>query len=192
MGLGPTHTISLKAARARAHAARLLLLDGIDLLERKRAARDAAVLEAAKNITFATLTAQYLAAHEAKWKDPRHSRKFMASMRTYVFPTIGNMSAAMIDETLVLKILAPIWRTTTETANRLRNRIEAVLDYAAAAKLRKGDNPARWAGNLEYLLPRPARLLRAHIMRPCLTLRSPHSSPGYGPCRAPLLALSSS
>jgi integrase len=158
MGLGPTHTISLKAARERAHAARVLLLDGVDPLAQKRAARDAAALEAAKNITFATLTSQYIASHEAKWRDPRHSRKFLAGMRAYVYPTIGNMPVALIDETLVLKCLTPIWRTKTETASRLRSRIEAILDYATAAKLRKGDNPARWAGNLAYLLPAPDKI----------------------------------
>jgi integrase len=158
MGLGPTHTISLKAARERAHAVRLLLLDGIDPLAQKRALREQRVLEAAKNINFATLTAQYISSHEAKWKDPRHQRKFLAGMRAYVYPTIGNMPVAMIDETLVLKCLEPIWRTKTETASRLRSRIEAILDYATAAKLRKGDNPARWAGNLAYLLPAPDKI----------------------------------
>jgi integrase len=158
MGLGPTHTISLKAARERAHAARLLLLDGIDPLAQKRAVREQRALEAAKNINFATLTSQYIAAHEAKWKDLRHSRKFIAGMRAYVFPTIGSISVAQIDETLVLKCLEPIWRTKTETASRLRSRIEAILDYATAAKLRKGDNPARWSGNLAYLLPAPDKI----------------------------------
>jgi integrase len=75
-----------------------------------------------------------------------------------VFPTIGNMPVALIDETLVLKCLEPIWRTKTETASRLRQRIEAILDYATAAKLRKGDNPARWSGNLAYLLPAPDKI----------------------------------
>jgi integrase len=158
MGLGPTHTVSLKLARERAHAARLLLLDGKDPLAQKRAARDAAALAAAKDVNFATLTEQYIAAHEARWKDPRHSRKFLAGMRAYVYPVIGNMPVALIDETMLLKIFQPIWRTKTETANRLRRRTEAILDFASARKLRKGDNPARWAGNLAYLLPAPDKI----------------------------------
>jgi integrase len=160
MGLGPLHTISLKEARERARAARQLLLDGIDPLEHKRAERDRRALEAAKNVSFETCAQQYVTAHESKWQNAKHHRQFMSTMRDYVFPTMGALPVAMIDETLVLKCIRPIWTIKTVTASRVRNRIEAVLDYATAAKLRKGDNPARWTGNLEYLLPAPDKIAR--------------------------------
>jgi integrase len=153
MGLGPTHTVSLKLARERAAAQRLLLLDNIDPLDKRRSDRAAAALAAAKNVTFAVVTQQYFAAHESRWTNRKWREQFLSTMRTYAMPTLGALPVAMVDEASVLKCLRPIWTTKSVTAARVRKRVEAILDYASASRLRAGDNPARWKGNMEHLLP---------------------------------------
>ena len=157
MGLGPLHTIGLREARERAHTARVLLLDGIDPLEHKRAERDRLAAEAAKNVTFRQCAELYYAAHADGWNNAKHRAQFLNTLRDYAYPVIGSISVATVNEAMVLKALTPIWKTKTTTAKRVRNRIAAVLDYAAAAKLRTGSNPARWEGHLEFLLPKLER-----------------------------------
>jgi integrase len=158
LGLGPLHTVSLKAARERARNARLQLLDGIDPLEAKVARRAAAALEAAKALTFEEAVRQYFDGHERKWGNAKHRHQFMASMKAYAFPKIGNLPVAAIDTGLVLKVIEPIWATKTETANRVRRRIEHVLDWATVRGYRAGDNPARWRGYLSQALPARQKL----------------------------------
>src|SRR5262245_34817482 len=153
MGLGAVHTVGLKEARDRAYAARRLLLDGIDPLESKRTERDRRAAEAAKNVTFRECAQAYYAAHEGAWGH-EHRQQFLNSLKSYAFPVIGSVAVAAVDEALVLKVLTPIWKEKTVTAKRVRNRIAAVIDYAAAAKYRSGTNPARWEGHLEFLLPK--------------------------------------
>jgi integrase len=152
MGLGAVSNFTLAEARQRARNARQLLTDGIDPLERKRK------LQAARDVTFKQCAEQYFAAHADKWSNAKHRQQFTSTMRDYVYPTIGAMIVSTIDEPIILRTLAPIWKTKTTTAKRVRNRIAAVLDYAAAAKFRSGTNPARWEGNLEFLLPAPDKL----------------------------------
>jgi integrase len=168
LGLGPLHTVSLAEARTRAKAARLQLLDGIDPLERKRAERVARTLEAARAVTFKECAEKYYAAHEGEWSNAKHRQQFLSSMRDYVFPIIGSLPVAAVDEPMVLKVLAPIWATKTVTARRVRNRIAAVLDYAAASKYRSGSNPARWEGHLEHLLATPEKIapVKSHAALP--------------------------
>jgi integrase len=168
MGLGPLHTIGLKEARERARAARQLLLDGIDPLEQKRAERDRRAAEAARSVTFKTCAERYYTAHADEWTNVKHRRQFLATMQSYVYPVMGALSVAAIDEAMVLKVLTPIWKEKTVTARRIRTRVAAVLDYAAAAKYRTGPNPARWEGNLEFLLPKPERIaaMRHHRALP--------------------------
>jgi integrase len=157
MGLGATHTVSLKEARERARAARQLLLDGIDPLEHKRAERDRRAAEAARNISFKICAERYFEAHADEWGS-KHRAQFLATMRTYVYPILGVLSAAAIDEAMVLRVLTPIWKERNVTARRVRARIASVLDFAAAARYRSGSNPARWEANLEFLLPKPERI----------------------------------
>jgi integrase len=160
MGLGPLADISLADARARARAARVALLDGIDPLAEKRQRRATARSEAAKLITFKAAAEQFIAAHKAGWKNEKHAAQWPSSFEAYAYPVIDEVSVAAIDTALVLKILEPIWQTKTETAARLRGRIEAVLDWARARHYRDGDNPARWKGHLDHLLPSKAKLRR--------------------------------
>ena len=159
MGLGPLHTINLDEARERARKARQLLLDGIDPLEARAAERNAAALAAARALTFEAAARSYFEAHQRGWTNAKHRAQFLSSLSTYAFPQIGKLSVAAIDTGLVLKCLEPIWKDKTETANRVRGRIEAILDWATVRGYRKaGDNPARWKGHLAEVLPSRERI----------------------------------
>jgi integrase len=158
MGLGSVSDFTLAEARERARNARQLLTDGIDPLARKRAERERQKLQAARDVTFKQCAEQYYSAHADKWANLKHRQQFTSTMRDYVYPTIGGTIVSTIDEPIILKTLTPIWKDKTVTAKRVRNRIAAVLDYAAACKYRSGTNPARWEGNLEFLLPRPDKV----------------------------------
>jgi len=160
MGLGPLHTISLSEARKRAQAARHLLLDGIDPIEQKRDDRRMRAIEAAKAITFAACAAKYIAAHKAGWRNTKHAAQWTATLATYAYPTIGELAVAAIETGHITKILEPIWSQKPETAGRVRGRIEAVLDYATTHKWREGENPARWKGHLENVLPKRSKVRR--------------------------------
>lgn len=149
IGLGATHAFSLKEARERARKIRQLLADGIDPVG-ARAARAAEraqrALEAARMITFKEAARQYFDAHERQWRNEKHRAQFLSTLQTYAFPKIGKLSVAAIDTGLVLKVIEPIWQDITETASRVRGRIESVLDWATVRGYRTGDNPARWRG----------------------------------------------
>ncbi|WP_375157675.1 tyrosine-type recombinase/integrase [Bradyrhizobium sp. RDT46] len=160
LGLGPSHTVGLHAARERARKARQQLLDGIDPLENRRAERLKRALESSKAVTFEAATLAYFDAHQAKWKNSKHRAQFLSTMREYAFPRLGKLRVADVDLGAVLGVLEPIWPTKTETASRVRGRIEAVLDWATVRKLRTGDNPARWKGHLQHVLPARARLAK--------------------------------
>lgn len=153
MGLGPLHTVGLAEARERALKARQQLLDGIDPLEARHAELAARALDAAKALSFEEAAKQYFAQHAKKWKNAKHRAQFMSTLEMYVFPKIGKVSVGAIDTGLVLKAIEPIWESKTETANRVRGRIESVLDWATVRNLRSGDNPARWRGHLSEVLP---------------------------------------
>jgi integrase len=153
MGLGPLHTIDLNEARERARKARQQFLDGIDPLDARAAERTQRALEAARTITFEKAAQAYFDAHERKWRNRKHAAQFLSTLKTYAFPKIGSLPVAVIDVSLVLKVIEPIWQEKTETANRVRGRIEAVLDWATVRGYRAGDNPARWKGYIENVLP---------------------------------------
>jgi len=153
MGLGPLHTVSLQEARERARKARGQLLDGIDPLEARKAEHTRRALEAAKTISFEDAAVAYFNDHEKKWRNAKHRAQFLSTLQSYAFPTIGRLSVADIDTGLVLKCIEEIWKTKTETASRVRGRIEAVLDWATVRGYRTGDNPARWHGLISEVLP---------------------------------------
>ena len=109
-----------------------------------------------------------IASHEAAWKNPKHRAQWKATLATYAYPVFGDLSVAAVDNGLVLKVLEPIWTTKPETAGRVRGRIEAVLDWAKARGYREGENPARWRGHLDKLLPnrRKVRAVKNHAALP--------------------------
>jgi integrase len=147
LGLGGANAFSLKEARDRARSARQLLTDGIDPLEAKRAKASEAKAAAAKHLTFEEAATRYAAQHDKRWNNANHRGQFLSSLRTYVFPVIGDLDVSAVDTALVLKVVEPIWTTKTTTADRVRNRIEGILDWATVRGHRSGDNPARWRGH---------------------------------------------
>jgi len=156
MGLGPLHTVSLAQARQRAQAQRQLLLDGVDPLGAKIAAR----AEAATAISFRACTMKYIVANRAGWRTAKHGKQFEKTLQTYAFPVMGDLPANAIETGHVLKAIEPIWATKSATAGRVRGRIEVVLDYATAHGWRTGENPARWRGHLENILPNRSKVAK--------------------------------
>ena len=160
MGLGPARgSGAVKLAKAREDAIALLakLRDGLDPLvereaeaERKKAEAEA---EARDAITFRQEAEAYVKSHAAGWRNPKHKAQWEATLNAYAYPVLGDLPVGDVSTDDVLKVLEPIWRTKTETASRLRGRIEAILAAATVKGLRKGENPARWRGHLAELLP---------------------------------------
>jgi integrase len=157
MGLGSAEIITLKEAREKAHAAQRMRLDGKDPLQEKRAAKRRRALDLVHAKSFKECALAYITAHEAGWRGDHSRRQWSASLERYVYPKIGNLPVDVVDLACVLSILEPIWTLVPETARRVRNRVELILDWATARGLRHGDNPARWRGLLESLLPEQRR-----------------------------------
>jgi integrase len=153
LGLGAVHTFDLKEARERARKARQQLADGIDPIDARNKDRAVQALEAARTITFEKAAQFYFDAHERQWRNAKHRAQFLSTLKAYAFPMIGRLPVAAIDTGQVLRVIEPIWHEKTETANRVRGRIESVLDWAAVRGYRTGDNPARWRGHLSEALP---------------------------------------
>ena len=160
MGLGAVHTVSLADARMKAQECRTMLLEHIDPIESRKTERLATALARAKLMTFDQCAAAYIDAHRASWKNAKHAQQWTNTLQTYASPIIGKLPVAEVDTGLVVKVLQPIWTEKTETATRLRGRIESILDWATVSKYRQGENPARWRGHLENLLADPARSKR--------------------------------
>jgi integrase len=160
MGLGRAgpDDAAVKLADARDEAAKLLkqVRSGVDPLDKREAdaAQAAADAQAAavRAITFRTVTARYLEAHEKTWRNPKHRSQWRNTLETYAHPHFGDISVGAVGTEHVLTALEPIWRTKPETASRVRGRIESVIDYATARDWRTGENPARWRGHLANLL----------------------------------------
>jgi hypothetical protein len=153
MGLGPARDVGLADAREAARVCRQMRLAGIDPIDKRRAERVQRRLSAARSLSFAECAAAYIRAHEAGWRDQKSARQWASSISTYVDPVFGEAPVQAVDTVLVLKAIEAIWRSKPETARRLRGRIESILDWAAARGYRQGENPARWRGHLENLLP---------------------------------------
>ncbi len=160
MGLGPLHTITLAEARELATEKRKLRLDGVDPITHRRAARQARALEAVKAVTFKECAEGYISAHRAGWRSAKHAHQWTSTLAAHAEPIMGKLSVQAIDTAVVLKCLEPIWTQTPETASRLRGRIEAILDWATARGYRQGENPARWRGHLDHLLPARSKVQR--------------------------------
>ena len=158
MGLGSLDTITLAEARDKATEARKSILEGVDPIEARKAQRQAEALAMASALTFKDCAEKYIEAKKAGWKNAKHADQWVSTLETYSYPVFGKLPVSDIDTALVLKSIEPIWNTKTETASRLRGRIESVLDWATARGFRLGDNPARWRGHLDNLLPAPNKV----------------------------------
>jgi integrase len=161
MGLGPLHTVGLAEARRLAAQCRRQRFAGVDPLAARRQATAARRARAAKAITFKNCAAQYIAANRAAWRNAKHGAQWGATLATYAYPVIGDLSVADVDTGHVTRILETIWTEKPETASRVRGRIEAVLDYAGTHRWREGENPARWRGHLEDVLPDRSKVRKA-------------------------------
>jgi integrase len=160
MGLGPLHTLGLSEARAKARELRKQVLVGEDPIAARNTRRRADAVASATGMTFQACAEAYIAAHRAGWRNPKHRAQWPATLATYVYPIFGALPVAAIDTGLVMKAIEPIWTEKPETASRVRGRIESVLDWAAARGYRAGENPARWRGHLENLLPKKTKVRR--------------------------------
>jgi integrase len=159
LGLGALHTRTLAEARALAADLRRALAEGKDPAEVLRPAKE----KEHGLRTFADCARALIEAKRPGWRNAKHAAQWVSTLETYAFPVIGHKAPADVSLADVLKILTPIWSTKTETASRLRQRIEAVLDYAAVHGLRSNDNPARWKGVLDKVLPAPSSVTtKAH------------------------------
>jgi len=159
MGLGPVEFVSLAEARDKAHELRRALkLDSVDPIEAKRGAARRVALAAAKAMTFKQCAEAYIAAHKAGWRNAKHAAQWGSTLTTYAYPYFGDAAVQAVDVAFVMKAIEPIWSTKPETASRVRGRIESVLDWATVRGYRAGDNPARWRGHLESLLPKKTRV----------------------------------
>ena len=157
MGLGSYDDLSLADARRKARELRSAIANGRDPLEEKRARRQA-VQEALSVLTFDEAARRYIRAKSHEWRNPKHGDQWRNTLSTYASPVIGKMRVDAIEMRHIERILEPIWVEKTETASRLRGRIESVLDWATAGGHRTGDNPARWKGALEHRLAKPGKV----------------------------------
>lgn len=158
MGIGGFPAVTLAGAREAARDARLKIANGIDPIGERRAAQDSLRAAAGKRVTFREAAGKYIEAHESGWKNAKHRQQWENTLAQYAFPKIGDLQVRDIELPHVLSVLAPIWRTRTETASRVRSRMELVLDWATASGYRDGLNPARWRGHLDKLLPKPSKV----------------------------------
>lgn len=160
MGLGAFPGISLAVARKLADKNRGQVKEGIDPVDYRRAERAAQRVSAARTLTFDECVREYIADHESGWRNAKHRMQWASTLKTYASPIFGKLPVSAVDGGLVLRALKAIWNDKPETASRVRGRIELVLDWARVHGYRGGDNPARWKGNLDHLLPAPSKVRR--------------------------------
>ncbi|MGM0593476.1 MAG: tyrosine-type recombinase/integrase [Pseudomonadota bacterium] len=157
IGLGGFPDVPLAQARVKARETKEQIKQGIDPVEQRKAARDALIAAQAKELSFKEAAIQCHKVRAAEFRNVKHAKDWINSLERYVFPVFGSLPVAEVDVLHVLETLRPIWETRTETATRVRQRIEAVLAWATVSRYRSGDNPARWSGNLEATLAKPAK-----------------------------------
>lgn len=158
MGLGGYPEVTLAMAKDRARHARDQVRNGLDPIEEARAKRSALQATRAAALTFDECAAAYVDAHETGWKSSKHAAQWRATLKAYATPIIGTLLVRDVQLAHVMQILEPIWASKTETASRLRGRLESVLDWATVRGYRSGENPARWRGHLDKLLPRRSKV----------------------------------
>lgn len=157
-GLGSLSTASLQAARSEAQKCRQMRLQGVDPIEARKAGRAAAALSASRGTTFKEAAETLIRSRSDGWKNAKHAHQWRRTLEVYAFPVLGSLPVDGVTTDHVMKVLEPIWLDKPETASRVRGRIEAVLDSAKARGIRDGENPARWHGHLDHLLPSRAKV----------------------------------
>jgi integrase len=164
MGLGSLDTVSLADARSKAKEYRNQLLDGNDPLDLKAKKTEEQRLK--QKMTFDACAAAYIKTHQSGWRNAKHTAQWQNTLRTYVSPVFGHLPVSEVDTSLIMRVLSPIWTTKTETASRVRQRIESVLGWATVSGYRSGDNPAKLKQHLDNLLPKIKKAKRHHPSLP--------------------------
>ena len=157
LGLGPYPLVSLADARRAAQDAARAVQGGRDPIAERRAAEAASKIKR-EAMTFSAVTKLYIAAHESSWRNAKHRQQWENTLENYVTPVFGSRLVQDVDTGAVMKVIAPLWQDKTETASRLLGRIATVMDYASAMGWRQGENPARWKGHVENLLPKRSKV----------------------------------
>jgi integrase len=160
LGLGAVSDVSIADARAEAAELRGVLARGDDPKTYREQRRRLKEFEAARTKTFKACAEEYIAANRAGWRNPKHAQQWQNTLATYAEPHFGLKGVADVNVDVVKAALLPIWQSKPETASRVRGRIEAVLDFAKAHNYRQGENPARWKGGLEFILPPVSKVRR--------------------------------
>jgi integrase len=161
IGLGGFPDVTVSRAREAGRVIREKIKAGIDPIAERAAARSTLIAAVASNLTFAKAAEKYIEANEAGWKNAKHAAQWASTLEKYAYPFIGNLQVSHVETAHVVTILEAIWNTKTETASRLRGRIESVLDWAKVRGYRKGENPARWKGHLDHILPARNKVQKA-------------------------------
>lgn len=165
LGLGSYPGTSLASARESARAIRAMVLNGHDPITQRREAKQLRSTPETCSNTFKQEAEAFISSRQVEWKNEKHQQQWRNTLETYAYPFIGSLDVKEVTTNNILDILTPIWQSKTETAGRLRQRIEAVLDGCKAKGLRGGDNPARWKGHLDKLLPSPSKLKKTQHHR---------------------------
>ena len=173
MGLGPVRKVGLELARKKARALRIQVDLGVDPLEERRRAQSK---PEKKGLTFEECGRTCHELRRGTFRNAKHFAQWGSTLETYAYPKIGKLDIALITVQHVMKVLEPIWREKTETATRLRGRMEAVLAWATVSGHRTGDNPARWSASSISSCPRPRMCERSNTTPRCLTPRCHRSS----------------
>lgn len=160
MGLGSIKAVSLAQARALAAVCRNDLANGHDPIDQRKGARAERRAEASRSISFRQAAEQYVASHKAAWKNEKHIEQWSNTLESYAYPVIGELLVCDVSTPHVVKIIEELWQEKTVTASRLRGRIERILDWAKVREYRSGENPARWRGHLDQVLPAPSKIIR--------------------------------
>lgn len=158
MGLGGFPDVPLAEAREKARAARSKISEGDDPIRERELARSTLAAATARAKTFDQCVEAYIKNKSKEWTNDKHAKQWQSTLDRYASPIFGKALVHDIDLTQVLAVLEPIWNEKTTTANRLRGRIETILDFAAVKRYRTGENPARWRGHLDQLLGRPKKI----------------------------------
>ncbi len=161
IGLGGFPDVTLAGAREKAREYRELIEKGIDPVEKRQAARQSLIAEQGKALTFDDAARQFLAVKSREFKNPKHIQQWTNTLSTYASPYIGKMAVSSIELPHIVQVLEPIWHTKTETAGRVRGRIEKVLAWATVSGFRTGDNPARLKDNVDLALGKPSKIKKA-------------------------------
>lgn len=158
MGLGSYPAVSLAEAREAVAENRKKVKVGIDPVDERRRFAGNLILSEPIIPNFTQCAARYIRSHRRGWRNKKHARQWVSTLKTYAVPLIGNKPVDSIDTQDIVAVLTPIWHLKTETAKRVQGRIENVLDYAIVHEYRSTANAARWRGHLDKLLAKPSRI----------------------------------